>query len=600
MQRIWLGLLLFLVSVKLCLAGNIQKVIDKLINQVDPNINIGVDIVDLRTGENLYHRNPQRAYIPASNMKLFSEAAALMVLGPDYRFKNHLSTNAAVIENGVLKGSLYLHLPGDPSLKHDHIYSMLEQLNHWGIKSIEGNVVLVSANRFINAYAPGWMVEDLKYSYGAPLAPVILDENRLTVIINPTHQAGKPALVELKDQNTSLFVNNQVKTKKKSGSCGIDYHMSHDNRLTVRGCIGLGQWAVQQGIAIRNPLLYAQEIIKLQLAKLRIKLNGEVVLGSSPKKTMLLATHQSKPVSQLLADALKPSDNLYADSLYLHAAAKLHGGPANWEHAKTSIKQFLQQQTGIDLGSAVLNDGSGLSRYDQLTPQQTVELLQFLHERFPLAYEFIAALPIAGYDGTLQKRFRKPKQQGLLRAKTGTMTGVVSLSGYLYTANAHILAFAIYINGTPGSRSAGAGRYRYLIDAVCDYFLTYKPQHRAVNMPQNPHGRVAFQNRPTQAELQRDKYMRWRRMESAMKKELAGQAVSVLFRDNQLALLDDNADPNLVWAKLIQLNQKYPFAVALQGEQPPRQVSSAPLFLWQKGKSAEARRTWIIHEVLTF
>lgn len=598
MQRIWSGLLFCLVCTVLH-AGPLQTGIDKLIQRIDPDINIGIDIVDLRTGNVLYQRNAARAFIPASNMKLFSEAAALMVLGPGYRFKNHLSIQAKMIKNGTLHGTVYLHMSGDPSLTQNDVVKMLQVLRQWDIHTIKGQLVIVSANRHINAYAPGWMVEDLKYSYGAPLAPVILDENRLTLIVNPSHQPGKSALVEFKEQTANIIVNNQIKTRKKAKGCAIDYHMGQDNHLTVRGCVGKDQWAIQQGIAIRNPLLYTQEAIRAQLAKLHIQLNGKIVLGTAPKEALLLATHESKPVSQLLADALKPSDNLYADSLYLHAAAKLQGGPVNWEHAKSIMRQFLQKQTGIDLKTAVLTDGSGLSRHDQLTPRQTVQLLQFLHDRFSLAYEFIAALPIAGYDGTLQKRFLKPKQRGFVRAKTGTMTGIVTLSGYLYTANAHTLAFAIFINGMPGTPAAKSGRYRYLVDAVCDYFLKYKPQHKGLSTTPNPQAKLAFQNRPTQAELRQEKHRRWRKMESAVKKALARQPVSVLFRDNELVLLDHGTSTNQVWQTLVKLKQTFPFAVVLKSDALPPKINHGPLLVWHKHKNTQAQRTWVIHEVLT-
>ncbi|AHE66164.1 D-alanyl-D-alanine carboxypeptidase, serine-type, PBP4 family [Legionella oakridgensis ATCC 33761 = DSM 21215] len=494
MKRIFSGLLLWLLGTA-AVAASLQRSVDALINQVDPAINMGIVVVDLNTGETLYQRNPNRAFIPASNMKLFSDAAALLVLGPDYRFKSQLSTNATSLENGILKGSIYLHLPGDPSFTQAHLADLLKELSNWNIKRIQGNIVLVSNNRYVNAYAPGWMVEDLKYSYGAPVAPLVVDENRLTVTVNPAYQPGQLALVEV-NQNANFLINNQVKTKSSAAGCGVDFNMDHENRLTVRGCVGLNQWAIQQRIAIRNPLRYTQELIKQQLADLHIELDGQIILGGMSAGSFLLATHDSKPVAQLMADTLKPSDNLYADSLFLHAAAKLQGAPLNWQQAQSVIKAFLQNQTGIPLDSAVLTDGSGLSRYDQLTPDQTVGLLRYLHTRFPLAYEYIAALPVAGHDGTLQKRFRKPEEQGLIRAKTGTMTGVVSLSGYLYTANGHTLAFAIYINNMPGTKPTVSGRYRYLVDTLCSFFLKQKPRFHLFSSPHNPQARVAYQQNP--------------------------------------------------------------------------------------------------------
>ena len=410
MKRTLLSTLVWAIG-SVAMAANMQNAVDKIINQVDPNINMGIVVVDLNTGETLYQRNPNRALVPASNMKLFSDAAALLALGPDYRFQSQLTTDASTLDNGVLNGSLYLHLPGDPTLTQEDLDQLLAQLKHWNVNRIQGNVVLVSNNSVVSPYAPGRMLSDCKYSYGASVAPLILDENRLHVTVNPSYRAGTPALVEVDNQNTTLFLDNQVKTTPQTKGCGIDFNMNDDNHLLVRGCVGVGQWAIQQCLPIRNPLSYAQAQVRGRLANMGIKLEGQVMLGKAPPASLLLSSHSSKPITQLMADTLKPSDNLYADSLFLHAAAKLNGSPLNWDQAQPVVKNFLQQQTGINLQNAILIDGSGLSRHDLLTAQQTVELLRFLHNRFPLAYEYIAALPIAGVDGTLRKRFRKQRKK---------------------------------------------------------------------------------------------------------------------------------------------------------------------------------------------
>jgi D-alanyl-D-alanine carboxypeptidase/D-alanyl-D-alanine-endopeptidase (penicillin-binding protein 4) len=592
MKRIFLA-----ASLVICLnasAASLQNAVDNLINKIDPNMNIGVQVLDLSTGDELYQRNSTRSFIPASNMKLFSDAAALMALGPDYRFKTQLSTNAPILEHGTLKGSIYLHFQGDPSFTSDQLEELLSQLTHWGVHRIQGNVVLVSDNSNVSPYAPGWSPKDFKYSYGAPIAPLALDENRLLVTINPSHQVGQPALIEYPYPN-AVHLNNQVKTSAKAKGCGIDVNMDHDNNLRVSGCIGVGQWAEQAKIAIQNPFQYTQEVIKQQLNQLQIRLDGQVVLGSVPAGSLLIATHDSKPISYLLADTLKPSDNLYADSLFLHAAAKIHGAPLNWQQAQPVVKNFLQQQTGINLQNAVLTDGSGLSRQDLLTPQQTVGLLQFLHERFPLSYEYIAALPIAGRDGTLQRRLRLPSQQGFVRAKTGTMAGIIGLSGYLYTANAHTLAFAIFINRTPKTKAEVAWRFRPLVDTLCDFFLKQHLDNHRFYDSTKAHSRVAFQQKPAAAEQFRNKKARWRGLESSIKRSLSGQAVSVLFQNDQLVLNDHNSDPNRVWTALQNVRRKYAFAVALQSKTPPR-GNSSPFLLWIKSPAQGALRVWTIRE----
>ncbi|MDP3269461.1 MAG: D-alanyl-D-alanine carboxypeptidase/D-alanyl-D-alanine-endopeptidase, partial [Legionella sp.] len=254
-------------------AASLQISLDQLINRLNPHVNLGMVVVDLTSGETLYKRNANRLYIPASNMKLFSEAAALMALGPDYRFKNQLSTSASQLQQGILQGNLYIHLSGDPSFSRDDLKTLLATLKQWNINTIQGNVVIDSSLALVDPYPPGWLTADLAYSYGAPIAPLMLDANRLTITVNPAAQVGSPAIVEVDDGGGAIVLNNQATTKANEKGCGVGFNLDKDNNLTVRGCVGIGQWAVQQRIAIKNPLMYAQGMIKSELAKENIKFN---------------------------------------------------------------------------------------------------------------------------------------------------------------------------------------------------------------------------------------------------------------------------------------------------------------------------------------
>lgn len=596
MKRTIAGICLWTLASVSSSGASMQGSVDQLIKRLNPNVNLGMVVVDLSSGETLYSRNADRLYIPASNMKLFSEAATLMALGPDYRFKNQLSTDASQLQQGVLRGNIYLHLSGDPSFTRHDLKTLLFALKEWNITTIQGNVYIDSKLAAVTAYPPGWLTTDLSYSYGAPISPLMLDSNRLTVIVNPGAKAGDPAVVEIEDNNGgAIVINNQAKTTSDK-SCGVGFTLDQDNNLSVRGCAAIGQWAVQQRLAIKNPLKYAQGMIKTQLTKANIQFNGQILLGKAPQGTLLIATEHSRPIAQLMADTLKPSDNLYADSLYLHTAAKINGAPLNWAEAEPVVKNFLQQQTGIDLKKSVFTDGSGLSRYNLITPGQTISLLQFLYQRFPLAYEYIAALPISGRDGTLQKRFKIPTQQGFVRAKTGTMTGMNSLSGYLYSANGHTLAFAMFINRVPG-KSSGPGRP--LLDELCTYLLKQSPESNQVAKVLAPHSQVKFQQNPTQGDVQRGHQARWRRLESVIRQALKGQTVNVVYRGNELIINDSQTDANKVWSALQSVVKKYPFAVALSSKVLSINPAGKPMMLWmQTAFDDKGQRTWIIREAV--
>lgn len=225
-------------------------------------------------------------------------------------------------------------------------------------------------------------------------------------------------------------------------------------------------------------------------------------------------------------------------------------------------------------------------------------MLRFLHDRFPLAYEYISALPIAGHDGTLLRRFKKPERRGLIRAKTGTMTGVVSLSGYLYTANAHTLAFAIFINNMPGTSPKISGRYRYLVDALCTNFLMQKPKHHLIQLIKNAHARVAYQRKPPQAAMKRKESARWRSLETALKRALNNKGVALLYRGNEIVLKDYNSKANNVWSILQTIRKKHPFGVTLESSQPPNTKGQLPLMLWVNtpSENQQTLRTWTIKE----
>ena len=256
-------------------------------------------------------------------------------------------------------------------------------------------------------------------------------------------------------------------------------------------------------------------------------------------------------------------------------------------------KQFLQDQTGISLNQSILIDGSGLSRFDRLTPNQTAQLLKFLYFKFPLTYEYIAALPVSGRDGTLLKRLKNPNQQDFIRAKTGTMAGVSSLSGYIYTANGHTLAFSMYANRKPNVQPRMSGRQ--LIDALCTYLLKQEPNNLSWATFFSAHKRMSFQQHLTQAQIDNQHAAKWRRLESAVKAALNGQSVGVVYRPHELRIVDKQSSPQQVYGRLQAVAKQYPFATALVSKEPVN--LDGVLWIDTLGGSSGAQgRIWVIRE----
>lgn len=463
----WIVLILSCIFSFTAHSTNLNQGINAII-QNNSKLKIGIAAFDLTTNNLIFKANENNLFIPASNMKLFSDAAALFFLGPNFRFENKLFIKNKKIENGILKGSILLELSGDPAFSQNHLKELLAVLKDLHIKQIQGDFIIISNNANLKPYGPGWLEEDYKYDYAAPISPIILDENRITFILTPSKKLGTNAKVELTNSNAGIKIVNLVKNSKDR-KCVVDFNINEQNELTLKGCIVSTQKPMQKRIAIQNPVLYSETIIKNQLKDLGIKLNGKIKLENIEPSGRLIAKNYSKPVSQLIADTLKPSDNLYAESLFLKTAALINKDKSNWDSAKNTVKDYLQKETGINLKNAIIVDGSGLSRSNLLSPLQTLNLLIFIYNKFPLAYEYISALPVAGVDGTLAQRFKN--QKGLIRAKTGTMKGVLSLSGFLHTENHHTIAFAIFINAA--DKIDLTAQERTIPDKICELLMRY-------------------------------------------------------------------------------------------------------------------------------
>lgn len=503
----------------------IKKNIDTIINQFDKHINIGIEVRDITTGQTVYARNANRYYVPASSLKLFADAAALIYLGPDFHFKTQLSTNATDIQSGRLMGDLFVEFSGAPDLTHEAIAGMIQQLKVLGIKSIAKKVVLVGANYTKEAYGPGWMIEDVQLGYGAPISPFFLDRNITTLRINPAPKLNKAALIDIDDKSGHIVVINQVETVKEPKFCELQYEMDKHNQLTVSGCVGLGTVAKEEEIAIFNPALYSMNVVKKLFSEERIPVLGGFSLGKRPPHAKTLTVNYSKALDELLKDTLKPSNNAYADSVFLKIGEQFYKGRATWKNASKAVKFIIQKYAGVNIKRAGIYDGSGLSRYNLVTPHQMAGLLTYLYQAFPISYEFISALPIAGRDGTLRRRFLVSEQLGKVRAKTGSMRGVVSLAGFLPSKNHHILAFSMLINGIPGNSTRSLYRYRVLEDKLCDYLLKTELTNK---WSKHKKKKYPFLRKKSFAQHEKQQENAMVSLEWALRKGLKGEAVDIV------------------------------------------------------------------------
>jgi D-alanyl-D-alanine carboxypeptidase/D-alanyl-D-alanine-endopeptidase (penicillin-binding protein 4) len=416
----------------------------------------GVDIRSLDTGERLYQREPGRLMMPASNMKIFTAAAAAEILGWDHRFTTTLEI-AAPVEGGVLKGDLFVRGGADPTInsRDGRAPAILAEwaaaLRAAGITDIEGRVVGDDQLFDDDGIGPGWAWDYLQFGYAAPVGALQYNENLATLTVLPGAKAGEAAMVTLSPGAGLRLVSRVVTIAEGTGA--ITYRRRIDEPiLEVSGTIVVGTPAQTRTVAVVNPTLFFAQSLKDALTERGIRVHGPAVdlddvaagfMGASAERRVLART-QSPSLREIETVLMKVSQNLYAETL-AKAVGAARGGLGTYEGGLATIRQQL---TAWDIaGDAyVIADGSGLSRYNYMSPAAIVDVLERMYRDPKHRDAFYATLPVAGKDGSLASRMRRTRAEGNAVAKTGSIANVRSLSGYVRSRDGEMLAFSILAN----------------------------------------------------------------------------------------------------------------------------------------------------------
>lgn len=452
--------------------------LDQIIQKSGKEAVMGVMVKDITTGRIIYQHNADRLFVPASSLKIYTGAAALIMLGPNYHFETKIYTDAPSVHPGMLEGNLYVVFDGDPTLTSADLFEVLSVLSQQSITHVKGNVIIVSPPYTGEKYAPGGAERDKIHPYGAPITPFILDQNAITFNIRSTGP-GQLASITVDDPGNRIHVSNALYTKRpQTRACSLSYQMDEQNQIHVQGCITPRAAPYLERIALKNPMNYAQGVVAAALRHWQINVQGNVIPGQMPASVKLLNSHVSDALPVILADTLKPSNNVLANALFLKIGQAYWRQTATWVNSGQAVKQILEKYASVPMAQAILIDGAGLSRENRVTPRQSVELLSHMEEKFLLSDDFISALPVPGQKGTLfHRNIASPAIQSHIHAKTGTMRGIVGLAGYLPSANHHTLAFSIITNSTnPRLYSSdkiylSAWKYRQLENEICRYLM---------------------------------------------------------------------------------------------------------------------------------
>ncbi len=449
---------------------SLQNSIEKIIRNKDPDVHVGIEIVSLATKEKLYVKNSNQLFVPASCLKLITGAAALHLLGLDYRFETKLYTDG-VIDRKTLKGNLYLQGSGDPELATQDLEELVFQLKLLNIQKIDGNLYIDNTLFDGISRGPGWMWDEGADRWASPMDALTLNHSCVDLWIKPAEKYGEAPEVYLQPKTTFVHVENQALTSAEQNDLTVERRwMDHDNIIDIKGSIAASNETLHYSVAIEHPHLYAAHVFRDILLKARLVFKGKILVKRTPDNAVLIASHFSRPLSAIVEEMMKSSDNLISDCLFKKMGEKRFGAPGSWQKGSQAAREFLAKEVGIDVEKIVMMDGCGLSRYNLMSPHQFVTFLVWMHTQFAYASEFIAALPISGMDGTLLHRMENAEMKGKIRAKTGTMTGISTISGYLTTKDGETLAFSILQNGIVGKSK----EYKAFIeDEIINYLVGF-------------------------------------------------------------------------------------------------------------------------------
>jgi serine-type D-Ala-D-Ala carboxypeptidase/endopeptidase (penicillin-binding protein 4) len=413
----------------------------------------GVLVVDPEQGDTIYAHHADKLFLPASNQKLLTGAAALSVLGGGYRFQTTVATNG-LVRRGVLQGDLLVSGDGDPSISGalrggDPLVAfdpLIAALRARGVRRIDGQIQSVQDAMPGETVGFGWEVDDLDGGSGAAFDELFFDEGVFELAVLGGAKVGAPARVRRTTLERYPPVTIRATTVPRGSLPNARRALDVRWDSTAHAVVVDGQIAV--GDSQSFDLAYRHPVDAWRAAAMQaMRRAGIVVSGrTAPRRTAradTLATLLSPPLTEVLRRMEKPSQNQLAEILY-RTVGRVQTGVGSADSAQRVVERLLDEW-GVARDHAAVRDGSGLSRHNYVTPTALVRVLDVMRRRedFPVFYE---ALPIAGRDGTIASRMKGTPAEGNVRAKTGTLDKARSLSGYVTMPDGRLLLFSMLCN----------------------------------------------------------------------------------------------------------------------------------------------------------
>ena len=434
----------------------------------------GVVLAD-STGKILYERNGNRLLIPASNLKLLVAGTASALLGPEHRVTTSLY-GAGTLDSGVLQGDLVAYGRGDPMFSR-HCYSvdtlatgvcdsawaamdaMADSLVQRGIQHVTGAIVGDGSYFEPQLVHDAWEQYDLNWWYAAPVSALGFNDNSVDVTWKPGSRVGAPAQVSFEPDLQFFLFENRSRTTRAGTPRTLDFFRQSGAMLVwAEGTVPLDHPGRKEYLALPDPNLYFAHALRSALARKGISVAGPTLSTvdstryHEAREAPPLVSLQSRPLADLIFPILNSSHNWFAEML-VKTLGRERGTAGSWAEGLRVERQFLSDSVGVDSTAFAVADASGLAKNNLVTPRALTQLLAF-SRRHPNAAPFLRALPRSGQPGSLSTRFRGTPLEGRVVAKTGSVSRVNALSGYIERPRGGPLVFSILVNNHAASSRA--------------------------------------------------------------------------------------------------------------------------------------------------
>jgi D-alanyl-D-alanine carboxypeptidase/D-alanyl-D-alanine-endopeptidase (penicillin-binding protein 4) len=414
---------------------------------------VAVVVREADSGETVYARNPDLRLLPASNAKLFTSAAAADTLGTDFRMVTDVLATGRV-RGGNLRGSLVLRGGGDPTMLAADYAHLAEKVADAGIRRVRGNLLADDSYFDDVPLGDSWAWDDEPFYYAAVTSALTVapdtDYDAGTVIIEagPSTQ-GAPPTVTMTPRTSVVRIVNTATTGAAGSADTLSIQRDHgSNVVRITGSVPVDGDTIAEWSTVEDPTAYAADVFRRALAAEGVRVQGIIREGTTPADARTVASHASMSLGELLVPFMKLSNNMHAEALVKTMGAETTGD-GSWDAGLAVIDEFAATE-GVDDDDLRLVDGSGLSRKDLATGDAITDLLIGVRDEswFDTWY---ASLPVAGVPerlvgGTLRNRMRDTPAAGNVRGKTGSLTGVTALSGYVSDADGRELVFSMISN----------------------------------------------------------------------------------------------------------------------------------------------------------